>query len=168
LTLPRGWIDGSNALTQKVPMTMLSATPSAAAGEPGEEVLFEGHPALVPSVGALLLSIVTLGLWLMPLWWMSRSRHYRLTTKRVVVETGILNKRLEQVDLYRVSDYTVLRPISQRMMGTGNLILRTLDHSTPEVPVANIKTNVVALYERIRAATEIEKRKRGVRVMDME
>ena len=146
---------------------MTSPTPPTAVGE-GEEVLFDGHPALVPSLGALVLAIVTLGLWLLPLWWISRGRHYKLTTKRVVVETGLLNKRLEQVDLYRVSDYTVLRPISQRILGTGNLILRTLDQTSPEVPVANIKTDVVALYERIRAATEVEKKKRGVRVMDME
>jgi len=149
-------------------MTMLSATPQTDAGESGEETLFDGNPALVPSLGALVLAIFTLGLWLIPLWWSSKGRHYRLTTKRVVVETGILNKRLEQVDLYRVSDYTVLRPISQRIMGTGNLMLSTLDHSSPTVAVSNIKTDVVALYERIRAATEIEKRKRGVRVMDME
>jgi uncharacterized membrane protein YdbT with pleckstrin-like domain len=149
-------------------MTMLSATPPTGTAEPGEEVLFDGHPALVPSVGALVLAIVTVGLWLIPLWWSSRGRRYRLTTRRVVVETGILNKRLEQVDLYRVSDYTVLRPISQRLLGTGNLILRTLDQSSPEVAVSNIKTDVVALYERIRAATEAEKKKRGVRVMDME
>jgi uncharacterized membrane protein YdbT with pleckstrin-like domain len=148
-------------------MTMLSPTPPTAGGDV-EELLFDGNPALVPSLGALVLAIVTLGLWLIPLWWMSRGRHYKLTTKRVVVESGILNKRLEQVDLYRVSDYTVLRPISQRILGTGNLILRTLDHTSPEVAVSNIKTDVVALYERIRAATEVEKRKRGVRVMDME
>ena len=147
---------------------MLSPTPPPGAGEPGEEVLFDGHPQLVPSLGALLLAIVTLGLWLIPLWWRSQGRHYRLTTKRVVVETGILNKRLEQVDLYRVSDYTVLRPLGQRIMGTGNLILTTLDHTSPHVSVSNIKTDVVALYERIRVATESEKRRRGVRVMDME
>ena len=149
-------------------MTMSSPTPPATTGEPGEEILFDGNPALVPSLGALFLAVLTVGLWLIPLWWRSRARHYRLTTKRVVVETGILNKRLEQVDLYRVSDYTVLRPISQRVMGTGNLVLRTLDQTSPVVPVSNIKTDVVVLYERIRAATETEKRKRGVRVMDME
>lgn len=147
---------------------MVSPTPPGAPSEPGEEVLFEGHPALLPSLGQLLLAVLTLGLWLLPLWWKSRSRHYRLTTRRVVVETGILNKRLEQVDLYRVSDYTVLRPISQRLLGTGNLVLRTLDKGSPEVFVENIETDVVALYERIRAATESEKQKRGVRVMDME
>ena len=147
---------------------MLSPGPPTASGEPDEEVLFDGHPKLVPSLGALVLAVLTLGLWLIPLWWSSRSRHFRLTTRRVVVETGILNKRLEQVDLYRVSDYTVVRPLSQRIMGTGNLILRTLDQTSPNVAISSIQTDVVALYERIRAATEIEKRRRGVRVMDME
>jgi uncharacterized membrane protein YdbT with pleckstrin-like domain len=148
-------------------MTMLSPT-APTGGEPGEDVLFDGYPALVPSFGKLLLVIVTLGLWLAPLWWQSRGRHYRLTTRRVVVETGILNTRLEQVDLYRVSDYTVLRPVSQRIMGTGNLLLRTLDRTSPEVLISGIKADVVTLYERIRAATETEKQKHGVRVMDME
>src|SRR3954467_15329858 len=142
---------------------------SAAAPEPEEEVLFEGYGALLPSVGSLLLAIVTLGLWLLPSWWRSRSRRYRLTTKRVVVETGVLGKRLEQVDLYRVSDYTVLRPIGQRLLGTGDLVLRTLDRTSPVVAIQGIRADVVTLYERIRAATEREKLRRGgVRVMEVE
>jgi membrane protein YdbS with pleckstrin-like domain len=142
---------------------------SAAALEPEEEVLFEGYGALLPSVGSLLLAIVTLGLWLLPSWWRSRSRRYRLTTKRVVVETGVLGKRLEQVDLYRVNDYTVVRPIGQRLLGTGNLVLRTLDRTSPVVAIEGIRTDVVALYERIRAATELEKARRGgIRVMELE
>jgi hypothetical protein len=86
----------------------------------------------------------------------------------VVVETGILSKRMEQVDLYRVSDYTVLRPFGQRVMGTGTLLLRTLDKTSPEVPISGIKTDLVTLYERVRAATEADKSRRGVRVMEME
>jgi membrane protein YdbS with pleckstrin-like domain len=142
---------------------------SAPTHEPDEEVLFEGYGALVPSVGALLLAFVTLGLWLVPAWWRSRSRRYRLTTKRVVVETGVLGKRLEQVDLYRVNDYTVVRPIGQRLLGTGNLVLRTLDRTSPVVAIEGIRADVVGLYERIRAATEVEKSRRGgIRVMDVE
>jgi len=135
----------------------------------GEEVLFEGHPAVVKSVGALLLCIVTLGLWLVPLWWSSRSHHYRVTNRRVVVELGLLSKRLEQVDLYRVSDYTVVRPLGQRLLGTGNLLLRTLDKTSPELSILGIKTDVVALYERVRAATEVERARRGnARIMEVE
>ena len=135
----------------------------------GEEVLFAGHPAVIASVGALVLVILTLGLWLLPLFLRSRARHYRITTRRVVVEVGLLGKRLEQVDLYRVADYTVVRPLGQRLLGTGNLVLRTLDRTSPLVPIEGIKTDVVALYERVRAATEVERTKRGgVRVMEVE
>jgi membrane protein YdbS with pleckstrin-like domain len=137
--------------------------------EVDETVLFEGNPALVPSLGSLVLAIATLGLWLLPLWWRARSRRYRLTTRRVVVETGVLGKQLEQVDLYRVNDYTVVRPLGQRLLGTGNIILRTLDKTSPIVAIEGIRTDVVALYEQIRTATEVDKSRRGgVRLMDVE
>jgi len=149
-----------NAMPPEVP---------AAVTETDEQVLFEGYGAVLPSIGSVLLAIVTLGLWLIPAWWRARSRRYRLTTRRVVVETGVLGKRLEQVDLYRVSDYTVVRPLSQRLLGTGNLVLRTLDRTSPVVAIDGIRTDVVDLYERIRAATELEKSRRGgIRVMEVE
>lgn len=134
----------------------------------GESVLFEGRRALVPSVSVLVLVLVTLGLWLIPRWWHRGSKLYRITTRRIVVETGVLSKRLEQIDLYRIADYTVDRPFLQRVMGTGNLLLKTFDKSTPELHVREIKTDVVALYEQLRAATEAEKAKRGVRMIDYE
>jgi uncharacterized membrane protein YdbT with pleckstrin-like domain len=143
------------------PGTLLSA-------EHGEEILFEGRPALVPSIGQLLLCIVSLGLWLLPAWWRTRGISYRVTSRRIVVQTGVLSQRLEQVDLYRVSDYTVDRPFSQRLLGTGNLLLKTLDKNNPEVALRGIKADVVALYERVRAATELEKGRRGVRLIDNE
>ncbi|HEV8247578.1 MAG TPA: PH domain-containing protein [Polyangiaceae bacterium] len=144
---------------------MTELGPSA---DPAEETLFDGYPALVQNLGQLLLAIVTLGIALLFFWWQSRGRHYRVTTRRVVVETGILSKRLEQVDLYRVNDYTVLRPFGQRVMGTGTLQLRTMDKSSPEVLLAGIKTDVVALYEKVRVATEADKKRRGVRPLEMD
>jgi uncharacterized membrane protein YdbT with pleckstrin-like domain len=137
-------------------------------GTEAEDELFVGRPALVPSVAQLLLAILTLGLWLLRLWWLMLSRHYRVTTRRVVIEEGVLSKRLEQVDLYRISDYTVERPFGQRIMGTGNIVLKTFDKTTPEVTLYGLKTDVVGLYERLRSATEIDRKKRGVRMVDYE
>jgi uncharacterized membrane protein YdbT with pleckstrin-like domain len=133
-----------------------------------EEVLFDGRPALIPSVAVLLLVIVTLGLWLVPRWWRSLGLHYRITTRRIVVEKGVLSKRMEQIDLYRVNDYTVERPFLQRLLGTGNLFLKTFDKTTPEIGITDIKTDVVALYERLRHATEKDRAVRGVRMIDYE
>ncbi|HEX9296603.1 MAG TPA: PH domain-containing protein [Polyangiaceae bacterium] len=142
--------------------------PSAALIEPGEEVLFEGTRALVPSFGLLLLAIFTLGIWLLPLWWQSIGKRYRITSRRIVIQSGLLSQRLEQVDLYRISDYTAERSLGQRLMGTGSLVLQTYDKTTPVVRIEGIKADVVTLYERLRAATEAEKTRRNVRVVDYE
>jgi len=143
--------------------------PSATlASHDGEEVLFEGRAALVPSFTTLLLAILTLGLWLIVRWFQTLGRSYRITTRRIVVETGVLSKKLEQIDLYRVADYTVERPFLQRIMGTGNLLLKTFDKTTPELNVLAIMTDGVRLYESVRAATEADKARRGVRMVDYE
>lgn len=131
-----------------------------------EHVLFEGHPAVLPGLGSLLAAIFTLGLALLYLWARSRGTHYRLTNQRVVVESGMFSKRMEQIDTYRIHDYVVERPFLQRIMGTGNLVLTTQDQSTPSVRLFALKTDVVALYESLRKATEHQKRLRGVRVLD--
>ena len=134
----------------------------------GETLLFEGRRALVPSFGTLLLVVLTLGLWLAVCWFQSLQRRYRITTRRIVVESGVFSQKLEQVDLYRIADYTVDRPFGQRLLGTGNLLLKTFDKTTPQLDIRFIKTDVVALYERVRSATEMEKARRGVRMVDYE
>jgi len=131
-------------------------------------LLYEGRPALVPSVGALIICILTLGLALIVYWLKQRGRHYRITSERVVVEQGIFSKRMDQIDIYRINDYVVERPFGQRIMGTGNLILHTMDRSSPQMRLDHLAIDVTTLYEQLRGATETQKRQRGVRVIDYE
>ncbi len=133
-----------------------------------EHLLYEGRGGLVPSVGGLLICVLTVGLALLVYWLKRLGRHYRITTQRIVVERGVFSKRLEQIDIYRITDYVVERPFGQRIMGTGNLLLRSMDPTTPELRLYGLNTDVVALYEKLRAATEAAKGRRGVRVVDYE
>jgi uncharacterized membrane protein YdbT with pleckstrin-like domain len=137
----------------------------APADEP-ESVLFEGHPAVLPSIGSWLITVLTLGLGAAYFWLRSIGVSYKVTTQRVIVERGLLSKRLDQIDLYRIHDYVVERPFGQRLAGTGNLVLQTVDRTTPAVRLGGLATDVVQLYEKLRKATEHEKRRRGVRVLD--
>ena len=132
------------------------------------QVLFEGHPATLPSLGAWLVAIVTLGIGALVYWLRARGVRYRITTQRVIVERGILSKRMDQIDLYRINDYVVDRPLMQRIVGTGNLTLEAMDKTSRELTLRGLPTDVVALYEALRKATEDEKRRRGVRVVDYE
>lgn len=134
----------------------------------GEAVLFEGNPAVCTGIGDYLVAVLTVGLALIYFYVRSRSTHYKITTQRIVIETGLLNKRMDQVDVYRINDYVVERPFGQRLAGTGNIILSAMDRSTPDVKLFALKTDVMALYERLRKATEEQKRARGVRTVDAE
>lgn len=133
-----------------------------------EELIFQGHPAAIRSIAGIFAAILTLGISVLVGWLKARGTHYRITSQRICVERGIFGKRMEQVDLYRVVDYVVDKPFGQRLVGTGNLVLETMDKTTPEIRIEGVRTDVTALYERLRFATEQEKKKRGVRVMDIE
>jgi uncharacterized membrane protein YdbT with pleckstrin-like domain len=131
-----------------------------------ERVLFEGHPATLQSVGELLLALLSVGLLWLYYYLRARGVRYRITNQRVIVERGLFGKRLDQIDTYRIHDYVVDRPFLQRLMGTGNVLLMTVDRTTPAMQLRGLKVDVVALYENLRRATEEQKRARGVRVLD--
>jgi uncharacterized membrane protein YdbT with pleckstrin-like domain len=142
--------------------------PAAAAGLSNEQVIFEGRPALIPSLGALLVVILTVGLAAVYFYFKRGGTSYKVTTQRVVIDRGIFSKKMEQLDLYRINDFTVERPFGQRIMGTGNLRLVTFDKTTPIIELEGLKTNVVELYETMRKAVEKAQQGRGVRVVDYE
>ncbi|MFO0610993.1 MAG: PH domain-containing protein [Polyangiaceae bacterium] len=133
-----------------------------------EETIFEGQPSLLPSIKSLGLVVITVGLAIIYFLLRRSGTKYRITSQRIVIDSGILSKKLEQVDLYRVNDFVVERPLSQRIMGTGNLTMTTTDKSNPTLRLFGLGTDVVALYERIRAAVEAAKQAKGVRVVDNE
>ncbi len=143
--------------------SLVDPSPTA---DPPERVLFHGHPALFPSVGSLLLTVITLGLAGLYFFIQQKSRHYRITSERIVVEVGLFSKRMDQIDIYRINDYVVELPFGQRLMGTGNIVLNAMDASTPQMRLDGLKTDVRELYEALRKATEKEKQRRGVRVVD--
>lgn len=145
---------------------------SSSAPTPPEQTLFEGHPATIGSALDLLLVLVTFGLAWFWLAARSRSTTYKVTTSRVVVETGLANKKIEQVDLYRVVDFSVLLPLGERLVGTGTLVLEADDRTLRESPskgtlrLERIRTDVRGLYERVRAARDADRTRRGVMAMD--
>lgn len=153
-------------MTQPQPSTAIQ--PTAPAAITNETVLFEGSPALIPGLGALALAILTLGLALIYFYFKRGGTKYKVTTQRVVIDSGIFSKKMEQLDLYRINDFSVERPFGQRIMGTGNLRLSTFDKTTPVVHLDALKTDVVALYETMRQHVEALKQQRGVRMVDYE
>lgn len=150
------------------PAAIVASTTPGVLATGQEETFFEGRPAAIGTVGALLLTILTLGLAGIYFWFRSLGTHYRITSQRVIVETGVFGKRTDQLDLYRIVDFIVERSFGQRVMGTGTITIDSMDKTSPVTRVEGIRANVMGLYERLRAAAEVEKKARLVRPMDIE
>lgn len=67
---------------------------------------------------------------------------YKLTEEKLLIETGFLSKKEEEVRLYRIMDLTLLRPVGQRIWGIGTIHCCTADKSTPDFDISRIKNSV--------------------------
>ena len=67
---------------------------------------------------------------------------YKLTNEKLLIESGFLSKKEEEVRLYRIMDLTLLRPLGQRMWGLGTIHCCTADKSTPEFDILKIKDSL--------------------------
>ncbi len=89
---------------------------------------------------------------------------YRLTSDKLLIETGFLNKKEEEIRLYRIMDISLQRPLGQRLWGLGTVHLCTADRSTPELDIRRVKKSKVfkemlsELVEKEREAKRITAR----------
>lgn len=119
-------------------------------------------------VGALayLGLIIPLVMWLMR-WWITKCTVYELTSQRLRIRSGILNKKVDELELFRVRDYTMDQPFLLRLVGLGNLTMITSDASTPTVAMRAIP-NVESVREKLRTAVQTERDRKRVRQLDVD
>lgn len=109
--------------------------------------------------------LIPAGMWAAR-WWVTRTTLYELTTQRLRIRSGILNRRLDELELYRVKDYVLEQPLLLRFLGLGNLTLISSDATTPRVALRAI-TDAEGLRELLRNAVQTERDRKRVREMDV-
>ena len=99
-------------------------------------------------------------------WLQTRFTNYEITTERLRLTTGILSRRTEELELYRVKDSSFHQSLALRVFGLGDILLRTSDPSTP-VTLIHAVSNGPALRDEIRACVEKLRERKGVRELDV-
>ena len=64
---------------------------------------------------------------------------YKLTGEKILIDTGFLNQREEEVMLFRITDITLSRTLGQRLFGLGTIHCCSADKTTPEFDLKNVK-----------------------------
>ena len=99
-------------------------------------------------------------------WLIVANTKYELTTQRLRTRTGVFNKRLDELELYRVRDYKLEQPWFLRLFSLSNIVLQTSDKSTPQVVLRAIPRGDF-LREEMRTYVEEARMRRGVREVDL-
>lgn len=104
-------------------------------------------------------------LWAIYRYFKVANHRYELTNQRLLEYSGILVKRVETLELYRVKDIAVSGTLFQALFGRGRVVLQTTDASTPTVHISAI-ASPQHVSQLIRDAVEQCRVARGVRAFD--
>ncbi|MBW7460301.1 PH domain-containing protein [Paenibacillus sepulcri] len=67
---------------------------------------------------------------------------YTITDRRIIVERGMLTKKREEIQLYRIRDVSLKRNLFERMMKLGDITILSTDTSSPTYTLRNIKDSI--------------------------
>ena len=137
-----------------------------------EKDVWYGTPSQVINLGTFivcgLLFFLVIPLFV-ALWrWLEvKFTNYELTTQRLRTRYGVLNRKTDELELYRVRDYQLVEPFFLRLFSLGNVVLRTSDRSNPVVTIKAVE-NGEELREKLRQYVEECRTHKGVREFDVE
>lgn len=122
----------------------------------------------IPFTGGLsAIGLVVPIAWWLVRWWTNHTTGYELTSQRLRITRGILNRKLDELELYRVKDYVLEQPLFLRLLGLGNITLLSSDATTPAVALRAI-AGAESVREKLRTAVQTERDRKRVRALDVD
>lgn len=64
---------------------------------------------------------------------------YQVTEDQLVIKTGFLNLRTETIKFFRVTDMSLMQPLTQRIFGVGTIHICSSDSRQPEFYIQCVK-----------------------------
>lgn len=117
----------------------------------------------------LLLCLVGVGFVIILFQWIANlATTYELTEDRLILHRGILNKSIDEIELYRVKDIRIDFSLINQWAGIGTITLLSSDETTGSAPfVIRYVEQAQTRREKLRDLVNASRRARGVREFDM-
>jgi uncharacterized membrane protein YdbT with pleckstrin-like domain len=126
-----------------------------------ERQLFAGNPVVISSLGQWAIVVITIGIAWLIYWVKSRSVVYTLTTQRIQIERGLFSTIRSSVELFRIDDFDIHRPVGMRVLGYCMLHLRSSDPDLATLIISGIP-NLEALADQLRECSLRERTRRKI------
>ena len=126
-----------------------------------EKLLFTGHPAVIYSAWQWFAVVFTLGIAYVVYWLQSIGTTYEITSQRIRIERGLFSREKENVELFRIDHFDLIKPFGMRLVGQCLIRLRSSDTSFSSVTIFGIP-NLEVLADTLRECSLRERTRRKV------
>jgi uncharacterized membrane protein YdbT with pleckstrin-like domain len=156
-----------------------------------EKTLYNGHPAMIYSIGqfvpflvvvclavaaiyvlewqdqpgyilyVVLATVLLLCAMFLRLYLGSRGTHYIITTQRIKLERGMLSKVQESLELFRIDHFELRQSLGARLLGHASLHLYSSDTELENFAIYGIP-NLSALADQLRECQLRERSRRSL------
>jgi uncharacterized membrane protein YdbT with pleckstrin-like domain len=141
-----------------------------------ETLVWSGSPSQVTNMSTFVIcALAAFTIFLIPvsaivaLWKYVavRCQKYELTTQRLKLQAGVLSKKIDEIELYRVKDTRFEQSFFLRLFGLGNVVILSSDMTQPAQTIKAV-SNAQALREQIRTLVEDRRDQKRVRMIERE
>ena len=123
------------------------------------ETVWKSRPSQIPNIPYFIVFSWTI---ILPLYRYLQTRFtsYGFSEDRMIIKKGILSQSIDEIELYRVRDYSVSKPFLLRIFGLGHLQILSSDRSTPNLTMRaihqpeNVMDQLRDYVEKARARTQ--------------
>ena len=98
-------------------------------------------------------------------WLSQRAVSYTLTAQRLEIEAGLLGKRFESIELWRVRDVVLEQGLPERLRGAGRITVLSSDQAEPVLRIGPV-LDAHRHYEELRDAVAVARRTARVVPLD--
>ena len=96
-----------------------------------------------------------------------RTQVFELTSERLRTTRGVLNQKIDEIELYRIKDTQMVRSWWMRLTGLASIVLETSDRNMPHLTIPAIP-GVAEVREMLRNHVELQRDRKRVRELDFE
>lgn len=141
--------------------------PAIAGGAWGVASLASATAGVGASVIALTVAATlgAIGIAFIVLQWLRKSLHYRITDRTVDYETGLLSKRVETLQLWRVRDLEFHQSVWERLWGIASIVLITKDRTDETLVLRGLPASR-DVFNKLKDAAELARQQRVIGISD--
>ena len=113
-----------------------------------EKIIWQGNSSLISNFGRFMIGIILtltvvgaiVGIpYIIWTYLVIKNKKYELTQERLILRSGVLNKKIEELELFRIRDYSIEKPFIYNIFGVGNIILTSSDKTNPYIKLEALK-----------------------------